>query len=105
MSKTRTSTRPQYIYIEVFKKPPNCRVTLTGPKAVLLEIWYKTCNDNVATVEYLGSSMRITLKHGSDYLFMKTTLHEEALKHGFGFHDKSSSIRDDYIVLSRQVKL
>lgn len=93
------------MYIEVFKKPPNCRVTLTGPFSVLQEIWYKTCDNKVATVEYLGSSMRITLKHGSDYLFMKTTFHEEALKYGFGFNDKSSSIRDDYIVLSRQVKL
>ena len=81
------------MYIEVFKKPPNCRVTLTGPKAVLLEIWYKTCDDKVATVEYLGSSMRITLKHGSDYLFMKTTFHEEALKHGFGFNDTTICIQ------------
>ena len=93
------------MYIEVFKKPPNCRVTLTGPYTVLRHIWDKTCHDKVATVEYLGSSMRITLKHGSDYLFMKTTFHEEALEDGFGFNDKSSSIKDDYMVLSRPVKL
>ena len=91
---SKGETRSQYVYIEVSKSS----VTLTGPTEVMDLI-----EDNVGGIAATQeNSTKITL-NGSDVMLSKATFVEEALKHGFDWNDKPSSIKDDFIVLSRQV--
>ena len=75
-------------------------VTLYGPQT---ELWgiAQLYNGRNSETALLGSSMKIML-YGEDLLFMKAALLEEVLKRGFKL---LSSINDEVLTLSREVKL
>ncbi len=105
MSKAKTTT--EYVYLEVKKHSQALlnSVTLCGPTYVLYLIDQKlknTKDDRVRrTSSSLASTMEITLT-GSPLTFMKASLIQEVSSHGF---KPLSSIKDDSLTFSREVKL
>ena len=89
------------MYIET-KASSKC-VALYGPQAALHGTALINFNNGPACCEtaLLGNSMKIVL-FGEDLLFMKAALLDEVLKLGFKL---LSSINDDLLTLSREVKL
>ena len=90
------------MYVEA-KTSSKC-VTLHGPERVLRDIARIDFDNNFACNKIailMGNSMKIELS-GDDLLFMKAALLEEVLELGFKL---LSSINDDVLTLSREVKL
>ena len=97
-----SSTRLQCVYLEVRgKSGSNHVVTLFGPTDVIQSI---NANIKGDRTKFLETSMMI-IKFGVDLNFMKAMFAEEVLKWGFVYSDTSSSIKDDFIVFSRQVRM
>ena len=92
--------RLQYVYIEAKADGigNGHEVTLSGPTEIIQII---SPVFKGAFIESLGTSMKISVS-GFDSTFMKAAFTEEVLKHGFHLN---TTIKDDFIVLSRAVEL
>ena len=94
--------RLQYVYLEVIKGSTNI-VEFYGPTEVVNVVYRAGYNNDSqkCTCSYLGTSMKLTL-FGMPLPFMKASVLEEILKHGF---TPLSSLEDDSLTFSREVPL
>ena len=100
---SNATTRSQYAYIEV--KRDSRLVALYGPTEVLTIIQRNLGSISSLYVESFGSTTQLAILRSSNITFSKVAFVEEILKHGFAYDDTPSSIKDDFIIFSRQVKL
>ena len=95
---SEAKTRPQYVFIDVVKKDQGGAVSICGPTTVVTNI--KNNFKCGCFLQELGNTTKVTL--AGDYQLTKASFLEEVLGRGFTL---LSDLKEDSLVLSREVKL
>ena len=95
---SEAKTRPQYVYIDVVKKDQDDAVSICGPRTVVVDIKNRFRRNCI--YRDLGNTAKLTIVN--DYRLTKASFLEEVLQRGFTL---LSDLKDDSLVLSREVKL